>query len=214
MINSAPPFILFLQETNFYYSATSTPEWEGTTTCGKISSAKKAWETATKTDSFCSASAPNMHSPSRTRCSACQIVSTWRHPRSKHWHLLDYAIIRQPDRKDVLVTRTKPSADDCWTDHRLLITRLGISIRSKPKVNHHLPSRKKFDVSKLHDPTIHDEYEKTIHEKLITNPIDPLSVEKEWKTIRDTISESAKAILGFTKRKNQDWFDENDQEIS
>ena len=46
-----------------------------TTTCGKISSAKKAWETATKTDSFCSASAPNMHSPSRTRCSACQIVS-------------------------------------------------------------------------------------------------------------------------------------------
>ena len=64
--------------------------------------------------------------------------TTWRHPRSKHWHLLDYAIIRQPDRKDVLVTRTKPSADDCWTDHRLLITRLRISIRSKPKVNHHL----------------------------------------------------------------------------
>ena len=42
---------------------------------GKISSAKKAWETATKTNSFCSASAPNMHSPSRIRCSACQIVS-------------------------------------------------------------------------------------------------------------------------------------------
>ena len=136
--------------------------------------------------------------------------TTWRHPRSKHWHLLDYAIIHQPDRKDVLVTRTKPSADDCWTDHRLLITRLRISIRSKPKVNHHLPSRKKFDVSKLHHPTIHDEYEKTIHEKLITNPIDPLSVEEEWKTIRNTISESAKAIFGFTKRK----IDENDQEIS
>ena len=127
--------------------------------------------------------------------------TTWRHLRSKHWQFLDYAIIRQPDRKDVLVTRTKPSADDCWTDHRLLITRLGISIRSKPKVNHHLPSRKKFDVSKLHDPTIHDEYEKTIHGKLMTNPIDPLSVEEEWKTIRDTISESAKAILGFIKRK-------------
>uniref|UniRef100_UPI00398F4583 craniofacial development protein 2-like n=1 Tax=Pristiophorus japonicus TaxID=55135 RepID=UPI00398F4583 len=40
--------------------------------------------------------------------------ASWQHPRSKHWHLLDYVIVRARDRKDVRITRV----DDCWTDHR------------------------------------------------------------------------------------------------
>ncbi|WP_374210040.1 hypothetical protein, partial [Thiolapillus sp.] len=31
--------------------------------------------------------------------------ATWRHPRSKHWHLLDYVLTRQHDTRDVLHTR-------------------------------------------------------------------------------------------------------------
>ena len=31
--------------------------------------------------------------------------TSWMHPRSKHWHLLDYVITRQRDRADVLLTR-------------------------------------------------------------------------------------------------------------
>ncbi|KAK0133469.1 Craniofacial development protein 2 [Merluccius polli] len=34
-----------------------------------------------------------------------RLKTTWQHPRSKHWHLLDYVIVRQKDRKDVLTTR-------------------------------------------------------------------------------------------------------------
>ncbi|KAL1255532.1 hypothetical protein QQF64_013593 [Cirrhinus molitorella] len=30
--------------------------------------------------------------------------TTWLHPHSKHWHLLDYVIIRQKDRQDVRTT--------------------------------------------------------------------------------------------------------------
>ena len=30
-----------------------------------------------------------------------QKKSTWMHPRSKHWHLIDYIIVRQKDRQDV-----------------------------------------------------------------------------------------------------------------
>ncbi|WP_295438499.1 hypothetical protein, partial [Thiolapillus sp.] len=44
--------------------------------------------------------------------------ATWRHPRSKHWHLLDYVLTRQHDTRDVLHTTVMPSAD-CYTDHRL-----------------------------------------------------------------------------------------------
>uniref|UniRef100_A0A0L8FSP9 Endonuclease/exonuclease/phosphatase domain-containing protein n=1 Tax=Octopus bimaculoides TaxID=37653 RepID=A0A0L8FSP9_OCTBM len=36
--------------------------------------------------------------------------TTWQHPRSKYWHFLDYAITRQCDLKDVLITRSMLSA--------------------------------------------------------------------------------------------------------
>ena len=45
--------------------------------------------------------------------------TTWRHPRSKHWHTLDYVLTRKRDIKDVCITRSMLGADDCWTDHRL-----------------------------------------------------------------------------------------------
>ena len=31
--------------------------------------------------------------------------TTWMHPRSKHWHLIDYVITRQRDLKDIIITR-------------------------------------------------------------------------------------------------------------
>lgn len=42
------------------------------------------------------------------------------HPCSKHWHLLDYVILRQRDRWDV---RTM-YGDECWTDQILLISKM------------------------------------------------------------------------------------------
>jgi len=46
--------------------------------------------------------------------------TSWRHPRSKHWHLLDYVIVRRRDIRNVNVTRAMIAADDCWTDHHLI----------------------------------------------------------------------------------------------
>ena len=37
--------------------------------------------------------------------------TTWRHPRSKHWHLLDYILVRQKDASDVTHTRVMTNAD-------------------------------------------------------------------------------------------------------
>ena len=31
--------------------------------------------------------------------------TTWMHPRSKHWHLIDYIITRQCDLRDFTITR-------------------------------------------------------------------------------------------------------------
>ncbi|BHF67333.1 hypothetical protein SprV_0301035900 [Sparganum proliferum] len=37
--------------------------------------------------------------------------ATWRHPRSRQWHLLDYVLVRRRDERDVLVTNTITGAD-------------------------------------------------------------------------------------------------------
>ena len=39
------------------------------------------------------------HLPTRNKTS-------WMHPRSKHWHLIDYIIVQRKDRQDVRVTKT------------------------------------------------------------------------------------------------------------
>ena len=51
--------------------------------------------------------------------------TSWMHPRSKHWHLIDYVIVRRTDRQDVKVTKTMCGAD-CWTDHRLVVSKLNL----------------------------------------------------------------------------------------
>ena len=37
--------------------------------------------------------------------------TTWIHPRSRHWHLIDYVITRAKDRRDVRVTKAMYGAD-------------------------------------------------------------------------------------------------------
>ena len=53
--------------------------------------------------------------------------TTWMHPRSKHWHMIDFVIVRQRDSRDVCLTRTMRGAE-CWTDHRLVRTVLSLHI--------------------------------------------------------------------------------------
>ena len=52
-----------------------------------------------------------------------QLKTTWMHPRSRHWHFLDYVLVRQTDRKDVLLTKGMRGAE-CWTDHKDWFIRL------------------------------------------------------------------------------------------
>ena len=44
-----------------------------------------------------------------------QKKTSWMHPRSKHWQLIDYIIVRRKGRQDVRVTKAMCGAE-CWTD--------------------------------------------------------------------------------------------------
>nr|VZI08832.1 unnamed protein product [Spirometra erinaceieuropaei] len=56
--------------------------------------------------------------------------ATWRHPRSRQWHLLDYVLVRRRDQRNVLVTRAIAGADG-WTDHRLVISKMRIHLQPR-----------------------------------------------------------------------------------
>ena len=58
--------------------------------------------------------------------------TSWMHPLSKHWHLIDYVILRRKGRQDVRVTKTMCGAD-CWTDHRLVVSKLNLRIQPKAR---------------------------------------------------------------------------------
>ncbi|XP_055862757.1 craniofacial development protein 2-like [Biomphalaria glabrata] len=74
--------------------------------------------------------------------------TTRMHPRSKHWHLLDYIIVRHCDIRDVVHTREMPSAD-CYKKNRLVRTKLNITI--KMVKNDGQPRAKKLNVDRLAD---------------------------------------------------------------
>jgi len=136
-------------------------------------------------------------------------------PRSKEWHILDYVLTRARDRRDVHITWSMPGADDCWTDHRLLISRFNIQIRRPPKrISAKIPHRW-FDCEKLYDPrtsqSFRDDTDKNLNElDLPTNA----SVKARWTTLRDAMCAATNETIGFKRKKNQDLFDENDKTIT
>ena len=126
-------------------------------------------------------------------------------------NLIDYIIVRQRDRQDVSVTKSMCGAD-CWTDHPLIISKMKIRILPKQRPQGK-PAPKRFNVSKLNRPSIsveltHTREERTQHIQVTDD------VEDSWTSFRDTMYAAAYETLGFTKRKHQDWFDENNEEIT
>ena len=138
--------------------------------------------------------------------------TTWRHPRSKHWHTLDYVLTRKRDIKDVCITRSMPGADDCWTDHRLLLSRLRMNIRVPPR--HPTSSRlqRRFDCHKLKEPMWISRFQEAVTAHLDTCP--PSSVNENWISLRYALTTAAVETIGFSKRKKQDWFAENEATIT
>ena len=136
---------------------------------------------------------------------------TWMHPRSKHWHMLDYIITRHQDLSEILDTRAMRGAD-CWTDHVLLRCQARFAVhkpvRKKPSC-----IKRKFDVSRLKCTGIQSELQEKLCELLPALPVDTDTAEHAWTVFRDAVFSAPETALGFCKRKHQDWFDQNDQDI-
>ena len=135
---------------------------------------------------------------------------TWMHPRSHIWHMLDYVIVRQRDRRDVHITRVMRGAD-CWTDHQMLRTVMGLKLRRvvRPQLCV-LPKR--LDAGKLLVPEMQQIYQEALENGIAakSDALASMNVTDHWETLRDVMYTSACSAVGVHRRRHQDWFDEND----
>ena len=134
--------------------------------------------------------------------------ATWRHPRSKHWHRLDYVLTRQHDTRDVLHTRVMPSAD-YYTDHRLVRCKVAFALKSPPKKKG--PQTKKLQVHKFRDPRVRNNLQVMFEERF--HCVTAAELEEQWKQMKTILQETTAEVVGLSTRKHQDWFDEADKEI-
>ncbi len=143
------------------------------------------------------------------------LKTTWMHPRSKHWHLIIYIPVRQRDLKDVFHTRVMPSAK-CHTDHRLVCCKITFHIKPKPRKDG--APRKKLKVCSLQSGAVRAVFQKSLWSRL-EEPIcladSPLAPEVLWDRIKTVVLQTSEDTLGFTTKKNRDWFNESNlEEIS
>ncbi|XP_063895050.1 uncharacterized protein LOC135118051 [Helicoverpa armigera] len=137
--------------------------------------------------------------------------TTWMHPRSKHWHLLDYAITRRRDISQVHITRVMRGAH-CWTDHRLLVTKLRLRLREPRR-----PCRAKpisLNLDRLDCKDLQAKYQKGLTDALDVFDAQQGDLISKWKQISSTVLAVATETIGYKKRNNEDWFDQNDRALT
>ncbi|BHF61464.1 hypothetical protein SprV_0100443800 [Sparganum proliferum] len=151
--------------------------------------------------------------------------ATWRHPRSRQWHLLDHVLVRRRDQRDVLVTKAIADADG-WTDHRLVISKMRIRLQLRRRPQGKRPPGK-LNIALLSLPVHHLHFSNELAQRLDNLPIaaaaaaeavdvatENASVQNRWCQLRDTIQSTALTVLGRARRQHQGWFNDNDAAIS
>jgi len=157
---------------------------------------------------------PNQHTAAvRNPTSSLQLPTrnktSWMYPRSRHWHLIDYVLVRQQDRRDIRVTKSVCGAE-CWTDHRLILCKLKFIIFRK-----HRPQgkgKRRLAVSKLDDLQTRVSLSTKISEALENIPVNE-DIDKSWESLRNAIYNTILETLGLQTPKNKDWFEENSARI-
>jgi hypothetical protein len=137
--------------------------------------------------------------------------TSWMHPRSKQWHLIDYVITRKIDMRDVRVTKAMCGAE-CWTDHRLIVSKFNLRIKPS-KLHQGQRPKKNLNISKLRNTLTSDSLERELDAKLNDLHLGTATVDEDWASLRDIIYSTTSEHLGHMTRRNQDWFDDNDEVI-
>ncbi|KAG7304556.1 hypothetical protein JYU34_011506 [Plutella xylostella] len=130
---------------------------------------------------------------------------SWKHPRSGHWHQIDFIITKRTDLRDILNSRTYHSAD-CNTDHSLIMAKT----RLTPKKIHSArkaPRKVALNTAAMQDKALYKDLEKLIEEKLSKESLEQTtSAEDMWQLVKKEITQTAEKVFGKKERTVRDWF--------
>ena len=56
-----------------------------------------------------------------------QYMSTWQHPTTKKWHMIDYVVVHKSQHSVCMDVQVMRGAN-CWTDHRLVRMRVRLQL--------------------------------------------------------------------------------------
>ena len=126
------------------------------------------------------------------------------HPRYKHWHLIDYVIVRRKDRQGVRVIKIM-----FW--FRLLDRSQACCQQTQPAHSACTTSTRQESVKEI--GCLQAEIRQQVASIRIDICKSSEDVDESWTVFRDTVHSSAMDYLGPVSRKHQDWFYENDKEI-
>ena len=109
------------------------------------------------------------------------------------------------------MTKTMCGAD-CWTDHRLVVSKLNLKIQPARRPQGK-KSPKRLDVSKLNHGSMRQAFINDISNQLGAMNLNSEDPEENWAVFQKVVNSSAATTIGHPSRKHQDWFDANDEEI-
>ena len=149
-----------------------------------------------------------------------QYLQTWQHPNTKRWHAIDFVVTRQRDRRLCRDCRVVCTAD-CGSDHRMVCLTLELPHASFSRQKS-APKRPRFDVSKFKPSPLSSAEEKEHVLQLVQDFQDSLScslkaadyqesssIEEIWTSISNSLLDAGREHLGYTHKRQPDWFDEN-----
>ncbi|XP_046991922.1 uncharacterized protein LOC124597872 [Schistocerca americana] len=124
---------------------------------------------------------------------------TWIFPDGSTVNQVDHLLIGERRKKCVMDVRSYRGAD-AHTDHVPTIARLRLQLCYNM-------AKRLFDIEKLKDPEICQQYNIKVRNKfeiLASDHADEVSVNKQWEEIRTSVTEAAKEILGEKKANNRE----------
>ena len=134
--------------------------------------------------------------------------TTWMHPGTKQWHMIDFVITRRRDIKEVFHTRAM-CGTTVWSDHRLVRSKIAFKIKA-PQHRHRLKPKKKPDLSKLQSSMVRETLATKLQEGYDATTLPAATATASWDIFKEVTLKIAEEVLGFPARKHRDWFDEND----
>ena len=124
--------------------------------------------------------------------------------------LLDYVIVRNSQVGEVRITRAMRGAE-CWTDHRLIISKMAVTIR--PQNGRNRTRKRRINCDILKDETKRQDFAARASSALLDISSEQITVAAQWPTVASRLHEVAEETLGTERPRDRDWFRENIDEI-